>query len=71
VFGASKLESSPTQYVPDPTEVVKSTRAPLSEEDRLVFEAVIHRIRSFVKSHGSDVKSWFKDFDKNNTGIMM
>ena len=65
VFGARKLESSPTS---SDAEVVKPFRRPLSPTSELMLQEVIERLRSYVKHHGSDVKSWFKDFDKYNNG---
>lgn len=31
---------------------------------------LLARLRSYVKHHGSDVKSWFRDFDQHNTGYI-
>ncbi|KAJ3281298.1 hypothetical protein HDU76_008958, partial [Blyttiomyces sp. JEL0837] len=70
VFGAKKLESTPTQYIPAPHEVVKPVRPPLSPKSESVLHEVIERLRQYVKHHGSDIKSWFKDFDKHNNGFI-
>lgn len=42
----------------------------LSPRSESVLSEVIERLRSYVKHHGSDVKSWFKDFDKYNNGYV-
>jgi hypothetical protein len=70
VFGAKKLESTPTQYIPAPHEVVKPVRPPLTPQSESVLHEVIERCRQYVKHHGSDVKSWFTDFDKHNNGYV-
>ncbi|KAJ3109975.1 hypothetical protein HDU96_007005 [Phlyctochytrium bullatum] len=69
VFGAKKLESSPTRYIPAPHEVVHPIR-PLSPASQQMLNEVMERLRQYVKHHGSDVKSWFKDFDKHNNGLI-
>ncbi|KAJ3285182.1 hypothetical protein HDU79_007514 [Rhizoclosmatium sp. JEL0117] len=65
VFGAKKLESTPTLYIPSPHEVV----IPFPPPNPLLSD-VIDRLRQYVKHHGSDVKTWFKDFDKYNGGYI-
>ncbi|KAJ3127798.1 hypothetical protein HK098_005797 [Nowakowskiella sp. JEL0407] len=70
VFGAKKLEQAPTQYIPSPQEVVKPVRPALSPASESVVFSIIERLKSYVKHHGSDVKSWFKDFDKHNNGFV-
>ncbi|KAJ3035330.1 hypothetical protein HDV00_004058 [Rhizophlyctis rosea] len=70
VFGAKKLEQSPTQYIPAPHEVVKPVRPSLSPESDVMLQDIIARLKSYVKHHGSDVKTWFKDFDKHNNGYI-
>ncbi|KAI9346901.1 hypothetical protein BDR26DRAFT_916308 [Obelidium mucronatum] len=88
VFGAKKLELTPTLYIPAPHEgwltcpnknsllmdhftlVVKPVRPPLTPKSESVLNDVIERLRQYVKHHGSDVKSWFKDFDKYNGGYI-
>ncbi|KAI8815345.1 hypothetical protein BJ742DRAFT_876284 [Cladochytrium replicatum] len=70
VFGSQKLEQTPTKYIPAPHEVVKPVRPPLSPKSESVFKEVIDRLRSYVKHHGSDLKTWFKDFDKHNNGFI-
>ncbi|KAJ3210533.1 hypothetical protein HDU82_007937 [Entophlyctis luteolus] len=84
VFGAKRLESTPTLYTPPPHEgkfnailvvlislpVVKPVRPPLSPKSESVLKDVMDRLRQYVKHHGSDVKSWFKDFDKYNGGYI-
>nr|KAJ3422717.1 hypothetical protein HK105_006776 [Polyrhizophydium stewartii] len=67
VFGAKQLENSPTSYEQD---IVKPFRRPLSPSSEQNLAEVISRLRSYVKHHGSDVKSWFKDFDKYNNGYV-
>ncbi|KAI9207587.1 uncharacterized protein BJ171DRAFT_561416 [Polychytrium aggregatum] len=42
----------------------------LQPQEQTVLKDVIERLRSYVKHHGSDVKSWFKDFDKHNNGYI-
>ena len=42
----------------------------LSPRSETILEEVIDRLRSYVKHHGYDVKSWFKDFDKYNNGYV-
>ncbi|KAJ3099126.1 hypothetical protein HDU97_003459 [Phlyctochytrium planicorne] len=69
VFGAKKLESTPTQYIPAPHEVVKPVR-PLTPASQSILNEVIERLRQYVKHHGSDLKSWFKDFDRHNNGLI-
>ncbi|KAJ3075759.1 hypothetical protein HDU98_006997 [Podochytrium sp. JEL0797] len=70
VFGAKKLESNPTQYIPYPHEVVKPVRPLLTPHSESILNDVIERLRQYVKHHGSDVKTWFKDFDKYNGGYI-
>ncbi|KAJ3031489.1 UNVERIFIED_CONTAM: hypothetical protein HDU68_003429 [Siphonaria sp. JEL0065] len=70
VFGAKKLELTPTLYIPAPHEVVKPVRPPLTPKSESVLNDVIERLRQYVKHHGSDVKSWFTDFDKYNGGYI-
>ncbi|KAI8927203.1 hypothetical protein BC831DRAFT_187984 [Entophlyctis helioformis] len=67
VFGAKQLEKSPTSYG---QEVVKPFRRPLSPNSEQNLQEIIGRLRSYVKHHGSDLKSWFKDFDKYNNGYV-
>eukprot|EP00842_Homolaphlyctis_polyrhiza_P004257 jgi/Hompol1/4832/HPOL_001849-RA len=67
VFGAKQLENSPTSYG---SGVVKPFRRPLSPNSEQTLVEVIRRLKSYVKHHGSDVKSWFKDFDKYNNGYV-
>ncbi|TPX71064.1 hypothetical protein SpCBS45565_g01341 [Spizellomyces sp. 'palustris'] len=69
VFGAKKLEQTPTQQIPHPREVVKPFRA-LSPTSEALLQGIITKLRSFVKWHGSDVKTWFKHFDKHNNGYV-
>ncbi|KAJ3264446.1 hypothetical protein HK104_006466, partial [Borealophlyctis nickersoniae] len=70
VFGAKKLEQTPTQCVLAPHEVVKPVRPPLSPDSETMLRDIIERLKSYVKHHGSDVKTWFKDFDKHNNGYI-
>ncbi|KAJ3046430.1 hypothetical protein HK097_000863, partial [Rhizophlyctis rosea] len=70
VFGAKRLEHTPTQYIPAPHEVVKPVRPPLSPDSEALLQDIIARLKSYVKHHGSDVKTWFKDFDKHNNGYI-
>ncbi|KAJ3015173.1 hypothetical protein HKX48_004754 [Thoreauomyces humboldtii] len=67
VFGAKRLENTPTQQILDPKQVVKHLR-PLSPTSATVLHQLIERLRTFVYCHGSDVKTWFNDFDKHNNG---
>ncbi|KAJ3162858.1 hypothetical protein HDU86_003833 [Geranomyces michiganensis] len=69
VFGAKRLEKSPSVQALDPKDVVKNLRA-LSPTSECVLHSVIDRLRAYVKSHGSDVKTWFNDFDKHNNGFI-
>ncbi|KAI8608640.1 hypothetical protein BC830DRAFT_1162449 [Chytriomyces sp. MP71] len=70
VFGAKKLELTPTQYIPTPHEVVWPVRRPLTPKSAQSLTEVIERLRQYVKHHGSDVKSWFTDFDKHKGGYI-
>ncbi|KAI8589300.1 hypothetical protein BDZ88DRAFT_444259 [Geranomyces variabilis] len=75
VFGAKRLESNPSLQAPDPKDavklliVVKNLRT-LSPTSECLLQSVIERLRAYVKSHGSDVKTWFNDFDKHNNGFI-
>ncbi|KAJ3144617.1 hypothetical protein HDU89_008122 [Geranomyces variabilis] len=69
VFGAKRLEKNPSLQAPDPKDVVKNLRA-LSPTSECALQSVIERLRAYVKSHGSDVKTWFNDFDKHNNGFI-
>ncbi|KAI8820503.1 uncharacterized protein EV422DRAFT_73393 [Fimicolochytrium jonesii] len=69
VFGVKKLESNPTQQIPDSKEVVKPFRT-LSPSSETLLQNVLQRLRTYVNWHGSDVKTWFKDFDKHNNGLI-
>ncbi|KAI9096987.1 hypothetical protein DFS34DRAFT_660037, partial [Phlyctochytrium arcticum] len=69
VFGAKKLEHTPTQQILAPKEVVRPIRA-LAPSAQIHLETSLARLRSFVKWHGSDVKTWFNDFDKHNNGFV-
>lgn len=53
--------------------LVKSSapyQRPLSPESEEWLDEVILRLKSYVKHHGYDVKSWFTDFDKYNNGYV-
>ncbi|KAH6602294.1 hypothetical protein BASA61_001247 [Batrachochytrium salamandrivorans] len=67
VFGAKQLENSPTT---SSEEVIKPFRRPLSPSSEETLAKIISMLKSYVKHHGSDVKSWFKDFDKYNNGYV-
>ncbi|KAI8915263.1 hypothetical protein DFJ77DRAFT_461862 [Powellomyces hirtus] len=69
VFGAKRLEQYPTLQSPDPKDVVKNLRA-LSPDSARALQQIIQRLKAFVKHHGSDVKTWFYDFDKHNNGFI-
>jgi hypothetical protein len=43
-------------------------RRPVSPQSELKLAAVLKKLKAYGKYHGADVKSWFKDFDKNNKG---
>ncbi|KAJ3405397.1 hypothetical protein HDU80_001425 [Chytriomyces hyalinus] len=70
VFGAKQLERTPTLYIPAPHEVVKPVRPPLTPKSESTLKEVMEHLRQYVKHHGSDVKSWFTDFDKYNGGYI-
>lgn len=42
----------------------------MSPRSESILEDVLDRLRSYVKHHGYDVKSWFTDFDKYNNGYV-
>ncbi|KAJ3183990.1 hypothetical protein HDU85_001841 [Gaertneriomyces sp. JEL0708] len=69
VFGASQLERSPTKQVHEGKEVVKDIR-PRSSKSESAYQAILATLRAYVRWHGSDVKTWFKDFDKHNNGYV-
>ncbi|OAJ39816.1 hypothetical protein BDEG_23631 [Batrachochytrium dendrobatidis JEL423] len=67
VFGAKQLEYWPTSTNES---IVKPFRRPLSPNSEASLAEIISILKSYVKHHGSDVKSWFKDFDKYNNGYV-
>ncbi|KAI9136857.1 hypothetical protein BKA69DRAFT_1170346 [Paraphysoderma sedebokerense] len=67
VFGPRKLEKTPTKPVAPPHEILKLHR-PVSPLSMTRMEDIMVRIRQYAVDHGCDVKSWYKDYDKHNTG---
>ena len=66
MFGFKGLEKNPTLSTPAPHELFKTAHDAEQE-----FIEVMERLRIFSKHHGSDVKSWFKDFDKHHNGPLL
>ena len=64
MFGFKGLEKNPTLSTPAPHELFKTAQDDAEQE----FIEVMEKLRIFTKHHGSDVKSWFKDFDKHHNG---
>jgi hypothetical protein len=59
VFASLPQDAKPTHF-----------RRPLSANSETLLQDVIDRLKSYVKHHGSDVKSWFTDFDKYKNGYV-
>jgi len=66
VFAPKILTARPSLTALD---VAQSTTH-IDESDQSAFNDLIEKIKSYVKHHGSDVKSWFRDFDKYHNGIV-
>lgn len=62
------VESISQGYVSKKTEPSNTASDPeiVSEP----FKALIDKIKNYVKHHGSDIKSWFRDFDKHHNGVV-
>ncbi|KAI9175726.1 hypothetical protein H9P43_006090 [Blastocladiella emersonii ATCC 22665] len=69
VFGERYLEKTPTLSVEAPGAWIKDIR-PLSPKTQARCLELIDRIRAYVRHHGFDVKSWYRDFDKHNSGFV-
>lgn len=69
IFGPKNLERNPTQNVLSAREALKAV-ANVSPESQSILKNVMDRLRSYVRHHGGDVKSWFKDFDIHNNGYI-
>ena len=40
------------------------------EEAQSLLVHIVETLRQFASNHGSDIKSWFKDFDKHHSGLI-
>ncbi|ORZ38445.1 hypothetical protein BCR44DRAFT_1428282 [Catenaria anguillulae PL171] len=69
VFGGRNLEKTPTLSVDAPGQWLRDPR-PLSPSVEAKCLELIERIRVYVRHHGFDVKSWYRDFDSHNSGIV-
>ncbi|KXS18145.1 hypothetical protein M427DRAFT_29885 [Gonapodya prolifera JEL478] len=70
VFGPKNLESRPTASVTQASDILTPTRPQLPPDSELLLSLVLDKLSTFVKGHGTDVKSWFQDFDKHNSGYV-
>ncbi|KAJ3343918.1 hypothetical protein HDU93_005201 [Gonapodya sp. JEL0774] len=70
VFGPKNLESRPTASVSQASDILTPTRPQLSPDSELLLSHILGKLSTFVKGHGTDVKSWFQDFDKHNSGYV-
>ncbi|KAI9223116.1 hypothetical protein BC828DRAFT_376731 [Blastocladiella britannica] len=69
IFGQRNLEKTPSLTVNVPGAWLRDTRT-LSPEIVQQCNELIDRIRVFVRHHGHDVKSWFRDFDRFHSGLV-
>ncbi|KNE61875.1 hypothetical protein AMAG_07147 [Allomyces macrogynus ATCC 38327] len=69
VFGGRNLEKTPTLLVGTPAQWIQDLR-PLSPTTQSKCQELIDRVRQYVRHHGFDVKSWYCDFDKHNSGFI-
>jgi hypothetical protein len=69
VFGQRNLEKTPTLSIDSPGTWIKDTR-PMSPASQAKCDELMERIRQYVRHHGCDVKSWYHDFDKHNSGFV-
>jgi len=70
VFGPKQADPHISQSSHYPDRSLMALERPKSPKSQAIFAEIIVRLKSFVKHHGSDVKSWFKDFDQHNTGYI-
>jgi Ca2+-binding EF-hand superfamily protein len=70
VFGDKHLEENPHLQVVNNYHDLKTKRSVLTNEQDITCKRLVEKLRSYVQHHGSDVKSWYKDFDKHNSGFV-
>ncbi|KAI8916058.1 hypothetical protein EDD86DRAFT_250783 [Gorgonomyces haynaldii] len=64
------FSSAPVETSDNNTNLGAPFRRPLSPNSEEAVKDIIARMKSYVKHHGYDVKSWFTDFDKYNNGYV-
>ena len=68
MFGLKHLETTPTKHTQSPREIITPLIPHLSAETDSEMGETIRVLKSYVKLHGADVKTWFRDFDIHHNG---